>query len=42
VVETAKGMLRLDADVARFVYVRPATVDGTAQAPVSEPAQVAG
>jgi DtxR family transcriptional regulator, Mn-dependent transcriptional regulator len=37
VVETAGGMLRLGADVARFVYVRPAPVDAAAQPP-SQPA----
>lgn len=42
VVETATDTLRLDADVARFVYVRPATADAAAQAPASEPAEVAG
>ena len=42
VVETATDTLRLDADVARFVYVRPATADAAVQAPASEPAEVAG
>jgi len=41
VVETANDTLRLDADVARFVYVRPATVDATAQEPASQPVEVA-
>jgi len=41
VVETANDTLRLDADVARFVYVRPATVDATAPEPASQPVEVA-